>query len=399
LMFGGLGQIQHSWFFCILGILLCAVVLAATVAGSDQISASSSLQEEIRELQDRLSDIESDMQDYESTLEELQSQRSRVSSELDEVQEELQRAEYELREAETRLQLSEKELEQVEIQLAQAEEELQHRTDLLNRRVRAMYELGMVSYLEVLLSAADFSDFVRRFDTLRQIVSQDVAILEAVQEQREVVAQHRQECEEKKEQAQRWAAEVQSRKNHYEAEVARYENRLNELSDQEQEYRAALDELERRSEQVAHDITEKQRELQLGEGVPVFNWPMAPGTYWVSSPFGPRYHPILGEWRTHTGVDMAASSGTSIRAAADGVVMSAGWMGGYGQTVILGHTGNFSTLYAHASQLLVSSGDNVSRGDLIARVGSTGFSTGPHLHFEVRLQGQPKDPQEFLPPR
>ncbi len=380
-------------------LFLCVSLLAGTVVGSDQVSASSSLQEEIRQLQDRLSNIESEMQDFEQTLDELQAQQSQVSSELDEVQKQLRIAEYELDEAETQLQLAEKQLQQAELDLAEAEEELQHRTELLHRRVRAMYELGMVSYLEVLLSATDFNDFVRRFHTLRQIVSQDVAILEAVQQQREVVAQRRQECEERKEEAEQWAYEVESRRSHYEAEVARYESRLDDLSDQEQEYRAALDELERRSEQIAHEISQKQRELQLGEGVPDFRWPMEAGTYWISSPFGPRYHPILGEWRTHTGIDMAAPSGTSIRAAADGVVMSAGWMGGYGQTVILGHTGGYSTLYAHASQLLVNPADTVSRGDLIARVGTTGFSTGPHLHFEVRIEGTPQDPEKFLPPR
>jgi murein DD-endopeptidase MepM/ murein hydrolase activator NlpD len=192
---------------------------------------------------------------------------------------------------------------------------------------------------------------------------------------------------------------VAARSESLSATVARYQDRLTELTDRQEEYRAAMDEMERRSEQIAREITEKQREMALAEGVPYLEWPLKPGSYWISSPFGNRYHPILGQWRLHTGVDLAASSGTTIRAAGDGIVLDAGWMGGYGLTVIIAHTSTVSTLYAHASSVLVSGGQTVSEGQSIARVGSTGWSTGPHLHFEVRVDGEPKDPTKYLPAR
>jgi len=117
----------------------------------------------------------------------------------------------------------------------------------------------------------------------------------------------------------------------------------------------------------------------------------------VTSPFGPRRHPVFGSTASHPGVDMQARSGDPIHAAADGVVITARWINGYGNAVIISHGAKFSTLYAHQSKLLVSVGDQVSSGDVIGLVGSTGWSTGPHLHFEVRINGTPVNPEPYLP--
>ena len=375
---------------------LCLLFLFA--GGNNETAASSSLQREIQELQDHLSELEQDMQHHEETLDELESQETSVTQELNQLQVQLNRAESEMQEAETQLSLAEKQLQQAEHNLQEAQDELEKRQDFLGRRVRAMYELGMVSYLEVLLTATDFTDFVRRFHTLRQIISQDAEILEAVEQQKKAVEEHKRECERKKVEAEEWRSEVVTRRQALQADVARYENRLDELTSQQQEYLDALDEMERRSEQITDKISEIQHQMSLPGGTPSFQWPLDRGTYWISSPFGPRYHPILGQWRHHSGIDMAASSGTIIRAAADGEVWTAGWLGGYGKTVMIGHTDKHVSLYAHASTLLVKAGQQVKAGDRIARVGTTGFSTGPHLHFEIRVEGEPKDPQNFIPP-
>jgi murein DD-endopeptidase MepM/ murein hydrolase activator NlpD len=116
----------------------------------------------------------------------------------------------------------------------------------------------------------------------------------------------------------------------------------------------------------------------------------------VSSNFGPRVHPITHEVRNHDGIDLAAGHATPIRAADDGVVVHAGPRGGYGNTIILDHGNALATLYAHQSSFAVGGGERVTRGQIIGFVGSTGFSTGPHLHFEVRVHGTPVDPMRYL---
>ncbi len=123
-----------------------------------------------------------------------------------------------------------------------------------------------------------------------------------------------------------------------------------------------------------------------------------PTTGRIGSAFGPRVHPIFGTVRQHTGVDIGASSGNPIWASKDGRVIFAGWKGGYGNTVVMVHgDGTVTTLYAHMSVIQASVGDMVDQGEVVGQIGSTGFSTGPHLHFEVRVNGTPKDPVAFLP--
>ncbi len=382
-----------------MGAMAIAMV-SALFAGADPVHASAGeIRQEIENLRNRLDNIQGDMDQYESNLEHIRQQEQGVTRELGQAQVELRQVENQLDEALVALQMAELEVQEAEEDLQRAEEELDYRTGLLNGRVRAMYELGTVSYLEVLLSSVSFADFVRRFQMLQQIVGQDVSILEAVREQKSEVEYRRQVWIDEKDDAAYWKERVAEKREELKVEVARYESRLHQLSSREQEYLDALDEMERRSEQIAEEITAKQEELALAEGIPYMIWPLNPGSFWVSSPFGQRYHPILGQWRFHSGIDLAASTGTPIRAAASGIVLDAGWMGGYGLTVIVAHTSTVSTLYAHASTLRVEPGDQVGEGDTIALVGTTGMSTGPHLHFEVRVDGQVEDPKEYLPPR
>ncbi|GAF27404.1 membrane proteins related to metalloendopeptidases [Moorella thermoacetica Y72] len=124
-------------------------------------------------------------------------------------------------------------------------------------------------------------------------------------------------------------------------------------------------------------------------------WP-TPGISTITSPFGPRVDPVRGGSSFHTGVDIAAPMGTPVHAAADGVVAVAGWMGNFGNAVYIQHAGDMVTIYAHLSQIAVQRGQQVKAGEVIAYSGSTGKSTGPHLHFEVRLHGQPVNPINYF---
>jgi len=149
----------------------------------------------------------------------------------------------------------------------------------------------------------------------------------------------------------------------------------------------------------SNSITAFLRGVQAGQGAPIsgrgiFASPI-PGAA-ITSRFGPRVHPIFGDVRTHTGIDFRAATGTPVRAAGVGTVVYAGPRGGYGNTVIIDHGNSLATLYAHLSSIAVGNGTRVARGQLVGRAGSTGYSTGPHLHFEVRARGVPVDPLGYL---
>jgi murein DD-endopeptidase MepM/ murein hydrolase activator NlpD len=178
-----------------------------------------------------------------------------------------------------------------------------------------------------------------------------------------------------------------------EAKVALHTRLLERLDEEIQEFESELDGLETEQARIKRRISTQQTTSAVVASPSGFVRPV-PGA--ITSAFGPRYHPVLGYYRLHTGVDMAAGYGQPIRASLDGVVILAGNWGGYGRTIVIDHGGGLSTLYAHQSSLSVSHGDSVSAGTVIGKVGTSGLSTGAHLHFEVRVGGDPVDPAPYL---
>lgn len=282
-------------------------------------------------------------------------------------------------------------------ELERTQRKLAIRTDLLNRRVRAIYEHGSVTYLDVLLTAQSFSDFLTRYENLERVVEGDVQLFKDVTAWRDEVTQAKARQEEETARVEAARAQVAEKKAELEGQYQRKDEYRQQLKQDKASIRRALDELERDSQRVTADLQRlsKQLEEQLSvDGVLVLAHP-APGVP-VTSNYGMRMHPILGERRMHTGTDYGLQYGRSIKASAAGVVVSAGWLGGYGKAVILFHGKGISTLYAHMSELHVSSGQKVQKGQVIGLVGSTGNSTGPHLHFEVRQNGVPQNPADFI---
>ena len=186
-------------------------------------------------------------------------------------------------------------------------------------------------------------------------------------------------------------------------EIAQHNRLLKEVLDRKEEFQRETDALEQQSAAIGESLRQGEGQGQgqgqgQGPAGPPATGPLSPpipGAPIVSG-FGPRLHPIYGVVRMHTGVDLDAPMGAPIRAAADGVVKSAGWMGGYGNATVIQHAGSLATLYGHQSAILVSVGQHVSRGQIIGRVGCSGACTGPHLHYEVRVDGTPVNPVPYL---
>jgi len=286
-----------------------------------------------------------------------------------------------------------KETEVTSNQLLVAEKDLKKQKDLLEERLRVMYENSQTDYIQILVEAKSLTDLLESSRYLTIIADYDRNLLRAFESSRKELEYKKKKKEEelaKKKlegnNKQQVISSLSVSRSDVDQELQKYNRMLQDLTNQE-------DELLRISEELSKKIKSLQSSGQYSGGV--MRWPV-PSSSNITSPYGMRMHPILHTYRMHTGIDISASSGSSIVAANKGTVIMAEWYGADGNTIIIDHGGGITTLYAHCSAFLVRVGDRVNAGETIARVGSTGWSTGPHLHFEVRVNGETKNPVNYV---
>jgi murein DD-endopeptidase MepM/ murein hydrolase activator NlpD len=347
------------------------------------------------ELAEQQQQVQQQMQVQQEKTEQAKRKVNSVAEQLHKVQLELDNAQGDYKAIQAKLSATEEQITVNTAVLSKAEKNLSERSLVLNKRIRDIYQNGQLSYLDVLFGANDFGDFTTRMDLLKRIMNKDIELIVKVKAERELILQKKVELENDKAaivQLENAAKEkkriIESSKKEREAVLA---SAVNERDTAEQSYQELL-ETSRKIEQM---IRRNQGSQQGPSGSGALMWPT--DVTEITSPYGWRTHPIFGTSRYHSGIDIGADYGDSVRAADSGVVIYADWMGGYGKAVIVDHGNGMSTLYAHNSELLVGEGQRVRKGEVVSRVGSTGYSTGPHLHFEVRQNGSPVSPMEYLP--
>ena len=348
----------------------------------------------VQELEQRRKALEQQRQQLQQQQNELEGRQNTSENNLENLERSILYTANQITETEDRLAKAEQDLQRLEANLRQAE------TDYENVRMGTVARLQFLQRQQgsegwaVLLQSQDFNDFLDRQYQLKRVYAADRQVLQDLKVKAEAIQQQKVAVEDQKNQVALLRQQLLSQKQQYEAEASEEKQLISRLKEQRSALEAAEAQLVRDSEQIANLIRQKlaaQSGAVRGTGRFVF-----PANARISSGFGNRVHPILGYSRFHGGVDFAAPQGTAIYAADSGQVIFSGWYGGYGQTVIVDHGGGLTTLYAHASRLLVREGQSVRQGQSIAAVGSTGLSTGPHLHFEVRRNGNPVNPMGYL---
>jgi murein DD-endopeptidase MepM/ murein hydrolase activator NlpD len=297
------------------------------------------------------------------------------------------------------------------IQLDAAQKTLKLHDDLLKRRLVDVYEHGDLGYMSVLLASKSFTDFVERWEDLRLLIAANQRAVRERKAAEAKVASAQRDLESTQQTLQSQEQAQERAKNQLDTLAAERSN-LVAIADAQRRHVASevaqIEDLSASEEaQLEALIVERQRELEAEreqqrraagivgpESAPgALAWPVS-GT--ITSPFGYRQNPFGGGMEFHQGLDIAAPMGTTITAAAGGTVIQAGWFGGYGNYIVIDHGGGMSTGYGHCSQIFVSVGQKVQKGQAIGAVGSTGASTGPHVHFEVRINGKPVDPAAYF---
>ena len=380
----------------VLIIMPCLTVVAQTIAEMEE--QQQALQAEAAETREYLTVTQQEMEWLESEI-------IAMDMVLDDATEQLEIIEQSLEE-------TIQELEETEIALYEARAERDEHFERFKTRLRVMYIHGPVGYLEVVLQATSFSDFLTRLDHMNTIARSDREMTDRLQEAEDRVSDRLEETFIKKTRIE--ALQIMQADRILDLEIAlqQKENFMNALAEDAYRYEAAIRQLEYADREITEQIRRARAEEEARRRAAQeaarraqqqivqprggrMTWPL-PGHYRVTSGYGYRTHPIRRTTEFHTGIDIGAPSGTNIVAAESGTVIISGWRGGFGQTVVIDHGNGLSTLYAHNSRNLVTEGQWVNRGDVIARVGSTGVSTGPHLHFEVRHDGRHVNPNPYL---
>ena len=435
---------------CAILAVLMILGLMSAVIGSNRVYAasSSSIQAEIDELSSQKSEIQSRMNEIQAEIDSLDYQKANVLEKKRVLDEKNMLAQQELDVIQEQIDIIDGLVTNMQQDLTAAQAEEAYQRERWLTRVRAMEEESALSYMEVIFDATSFSDFLTRIDLVNEVMTYDEQLEQDYISARENVEQLESQAEELFQQNENNKAELEGKKAQLEADIDAACQLIAEMENDIEQHSIALEQERQTQAEVEALIVEKEEELAAAKAAeeaarraaeeaarraaaaaaaaaaaqqggnsgdsgysedsyysetPSYTsssgaWMMWPSyTSYITSNYGYRVNPVSGIYKLHAGCDIGASYGSSIWAAAGGTVILAGWNGGYGNCVMINHGNGYTTLYGHMSSIAVSVGQSVGMGDTIGYVGSTGNSTGPHLHFEVRSSssGGTMDPLGF----
>ena len=374
---------------CIVLILLICFVTTFTYAENETENNNNNLQTKRDELQNQLNETNGELNEVQSNLSENLQQVEKLDEKISSSEEQLEQQESKI----TELKNS---ISKIETELNTVTEKYEKQRKLFKQRLVAIYEAGETQYLDILLKSKSLSDFLSSYYVITQLAELDNDLITELEEKKNTIDLSKQKLEnEKAELATIIESQTRLSRTLQNTKKMR-ESFIEQLSDEEKNLQTKIDEINAQYEEV-----NKQILALAGQGIDTayiggeLEWPV-PGYTRITSKYAMRVHPITGQYKLHTGVDIGAPEGANFVAANDGIVVKAERNPAYGNMVIIDHGGGISTLYAHGSEILVQVGQTVKRGEAVLKVGSTGYSTGPHAHFEVRINGITTDPLPYI---
>lgn len=381
---------------CIIAGILVIALLSSMLISSLTFAGAA---EDADELQDKLSSLEDEKAAVKERIAELTKQASDVEATRAALQSEIDLTKEEIATVEAYIERLQDQIDVKTTELAAAEEALEQKEEEFALTVRTTYEQGDTSYLEVLLNSTSFADLLSRMEIITAIMDDNKKIVAEYTAAKEDIEQKKQELEE----TQASQKEYQENLGYKVDELAASEAEQAALAESIQAYKAEseaeYDRIASEMQDVSNQIAALSAQAAANGSVPMGDgtliWP-TPSCTTNSSAYGWRIHPIYGTRKFHAGEDIPAGYGAEILAAASGTVITAGWVSGYGNYTVIDHGGGMMTAYGHQSSIAVSVGQTVTQGQVIGYVGSTGNSTGPHLHFEVYINGATVDPKSFF---
>ncbi len=370
--------------------MVCAVMVALAFVASVVVPALAATQQQLEQAKQKTKDAKKDAQTAEEKQKAVLAEYNAIDKQINDTETEIDIIEKQIKQTKEDITLKEEELRQ-------AEEDYIKYEELFLTRARVMYENSTIKYIEILFGAKDFSDFLSKLEMISQLMEYDKGILKKLDDTKKKITEAKEELENILVRQEENAVNLEERKASLDSTLLQKQKLLQEATADAEKYKAIYEAAEAAEaamiRQNSNAFAYSANPVKYTGGR--FAWPV-PGSQRITSYYGYRIHPVYKTKKFHTGIDIGAGYGLDIVAGGDGVVTMATTNGGYGKCVIINHGSGITTLYGHCSTLLVSVGDKVTKGQTIAKVGSTGVSTGPHLHFEVRVNGSTTDPLQYL---
>lgn len=366
--------------------MIVAILLMLTFAVETSLASAATL-----------SQIRNNIKNKQQELNESRAKEKSLGDQVNSLEQQINSKQSDIDELEASISEAQAKLETLEEELAAAEEKVNTQNENLNARLRNMYKNGSVGFIDVLMDSGSFSEFLNNLSLVERVYTSDQDVLEELQKAYDEIDAKKKEIETLQAELSESKATMEEQKSSLEADKASVEKKKSEIAADSAETQRELDKLEADAQALTSSIRNSGSSSSSSKyNGGIMAWPV-PSCHTVSSGYGGRIHPTTGKYKFHGGLDIPGSYGSAIVAANSGKVIWAGNRGdSYGNYVIIDHGGGVSTLYGHSSKVLVSTGQRVSRGQRIANVGSTGRSTGPHCHFEVRINGSRVNPNPYV---
>lgn len=372
-------------------LMMCAVITAGT---GGLAARKPTVHQKRQALQGKLKSLHQQKASVKRQIRMADVRKRTWAEQLRDTQSQLGNTRRRIQQAELQLMDTRSDLAGARAELDGVRARLRERQGLLNRRLVATQRHGSISYAAVMLDSADYWDYLSRKRLVGRLVDYDVRLVDSIRSDERDVLRLQIRLLDRQAKQRQLAAVLADQRARREALVVRQANQVREAAREKSEAERQLAALERSSAEVTAFL---RRLVDTPAGraraaTPYRGGWILPVNGRISSPFGMRMHPVLQRRKLHTGVDFAVPAGTPIHATGSGVVVHAGWWGAYGNAVIVDHGGGTTTLYGHMSAIRCSAGQAIQRGAVVGLVGSTGWSTGPHCHYEVRVNGVPVNP-------